>query len=50
MGSTIAWAAFLRPFAMLIVAVCLVWPVEALVRRYMKPGKLKDALLKKRGQ
>ena len=41
-----AIAAFIRPFVLLVLAVCVFWPVKALMRRYMKPSKLKDLLLK----
>ena len=49
-GSTIFWAAFLRPFVLLILAVCIFWPVKAAMRRYMKDGKLKRLLLTEIGQ
>ena len=41
-----AIAAFLQPFALLFLAVFVFWPVKALVRRYMKDGKVKRLLLR----
>ena len=42
------WANVLRPFAYLLIWVVLIYPVTWAVMRYMKPGRLKDALLKPR--
>lgn len=42
-------AVFLRPFALLILAVCVFWPVKYLMRRHMKDGRLKTLLLREFG-
>lgn len=45
--STVAIAAFLKPFFALIVFGCIVLPIKMLVDKYMKDGKLKRILFKK---
>ena len=42
------WSNVLRPFAFLAIWVLIIWPVTWAVKRYLKPGRLKDALLKPR--
>jgi hypothetical protein len=45
-----AWAVLLKPLYFIVVWVAFIYPVNWAVRKYMKPGKLKDALLRRRGQ
>jgi hypothetical protein len=42
------WANVFRPFVFLLVWVAIIWPVTWAVQKYMKPGRFKDALLRKR--
>lgn len=44
------WGLLLKPFYFLIVWVLLVWPVTYAVRRWMPEGRLKTALLRRRGE
>lgn len=39
-------AILIKPFILLILAVCVFWPMKAAIRRYMKDSKLKRLLLK----
>ncbi len=39
------WAILLKPFALLVLAVCVFMPVKYLIRRKMKDSKLKRLLL-----
>lgn len=45
-----AIAAFLQPFVLLVLSVCVFWPVKVLIRRRMKDGKLKRLLLRPIGK
>ena len=42
------WSNVARPFVFLLVWVAIIWPITWAVQKYMKPGKLKEALLRKR--
>lgn len=49
MNENFAIAIFLRPFALLILAVCIFWPVKYLMRKYMRDTWLKRLLLREIG-
>lgn len=40
-------AAFLKPFILFVVAVCILYPARRLVEKRMKDGKLKQLLLRR---
>ena len=42
------WVALCLPFAYLVIWVLFIWPVTWAVQKYIEPGRLKDALLRKR--
>ena len=39
------WAAFLRPFAMFVLATAVLYPARMGIEKYLKPGKFKNLLL-----
>ncbi len=41
------WAAFLKPFVLFVLAVCVLHPARRAVEKNMKDGKLKRLLLKR---
>lgn len=43
---TLAISLLLKPFILLIVAVCICLPARLAVQKFMRPGKLKDFLLR----
>ena len=45
-----AWAVLLKPLYFIVVWVLFIWPVTWAVRRYMPDGKIKEALLRRRGE
>lgn len=45
-----AIAAFLQPFVLLVLSVCVFWPIKVMIRRYMKDGRLKRLLLRPIGK
>lgn len=49
MHENFAIAIFLRPFAFLVLAVCIFWPVKHLMRKHMKDSWLKRLLLREIG-
>jgi hypothetical protein len=46
---TFVWAIVLKPFALLVLSVCVLIPARLAVQRRMKDGKLKRLLLRRIG-
>ena len=44
------WGLLLKPCYFVVVWVLLIWPVTYAVRRWMPEGKIKSALLRRRGE
>ena len=46
---TIFLATMIRPFLMLFLLACIVWPITWVINKYMPDSKLKRFLFKQRG-